>query len=123
MTYHESPSILINGKPKARKHVESSIKAQLTSTLRSPIKHQIVYSAVVLPTGTSRIFGILYNNKVYTKVSALAPTGVMSTAGFTLLPDRDYNIYKQWLQSPSKSKTRLDAERMQWIEDLSLIHI
>ncbi len=114
MTYHELPSQKTGKSPR---HVEASIKSQYSSTSRIPLKHQIVYSAVVFPQGTSRIFGILYNNKVYTKISALAPTGVMPTAGFTLLPERDYNIYKQWLQTPSKSKTRLDAERMQWIED------
>lgn len=118
MTFHEKPSVINRkGKVVAKKHSESSIRSDLNNTLRSPLKYQIVYSAVVLPQGTTRIFGILHNNKVYTKVSALAPTGVMDTKGFILLSDRDYNIYKQWLNTPSKSKTKLDAERMQWIED------
>lgn len=44
MSYHERPSILINGKPKAKKHYISSIQSSLASTSRISIVPKIIDS-------------------------------------------------------------------------------
>lgn len=117
MSYYEPKKSVVTSKgvqKKALRHRESAL--QNTNIISSPFKHQIVYVDVVLPMGTTRIFGILHEGKVYTKVSAFAPTGVSDPKPYSLLSDRDYNVYKQWLQVKSNSKTRKTAERMQWVE-------
>lgn len=117
MSYYEPKKSVVTSKgvqKKALRHRESAL--QHPNIISYPIKHQIVYVDVILPMGTTRIFGILHEDKVYTKVSAFAPTGVSDPKPYSLLSDRDYNVYKQWLQVKSNSKTRRTAEQMQWVE-------
>lgn len=118
MTFHEQKKSIVteDGKVKQKAPIHRASALDTSSTLATPLRHQIVYVDVILPMGTTRIFGILHENKVYTKVSAFAPTGVSDPKPYLPLSGRDYNVYKQWLQIKSKSKTHQTAESMQWVE-------
>lgn len=119
MTFHEQKKHIITKEGKVENKApihRASALGTSSSTLITPLR-RLVYVDVVLPMGVTRIFGILHEGKVFTKVSAFAPTGVSDPKVFTPLSDRDYGVYKQWLQIKSKSKTRRIAESMQWTAD------